>query len=182
MKRWERWSFNALNAVVALTGLAYFSMKYLLTTDDPFAVVNHRHLALGDGRSLVAVDEFAVVNHPWEPTMLALHVVTAPVLVLLFGIVLRSHILKKLVSKYQPDRRTGWISLLSFAAMALSGYLLQVASTPFWLNVLLVLHLVTSGIFLIGYLAHLVIGWRLVRTPSAARSDAALPSTAQLPL
>ena len=159
MKRWERWSFNALNAVVALTGVAYFWMKYLLVTDDPFAVV----------------------NHPWQSSMLSLHVVTAPVLVLLFGIVLRSHILKKLVSKYQPDRRTGWISLISFAAMALSGYLLQVASTPFWLSTLLVLHLATSGVFLVGYVAHLVIGWRLLRATSPARSDAAVPSTAQLP-
>lgn len=160
MKRWERWSFNALNAVVAVTGLAYFVMKYLLATDDPFAVV----------------------NHPWEPTMLALHVVSAPVLILLFGIVLRSHILKKLVSKYQPDRRTGWISLLSFAGMALSGYLLQVASTPTAGNVLLVLHLATSGFFLLGYSAHLVIGWRLVRTLRPARSEAPVASTAQLPL
>ena len=108
MRRWERWSFNALNAALAVTGVAYFYMKYLLATDDPFAVV----------------------NHPWQPSMLSLHVVVAPVLILCFGIVLRSHILKKLVSSYQPDRRTGWISLLSFTAMALSGYLLQVISSP----------------------------------------------------
>lgn len=164
MKRWERRSFNALNVVVALTGGVYLCMKYFLTTDDPFAVV----------------------NHPWQSSMLALHVVAAPILILFFGIVLRSHILKKLASKYQPDRRTGWVSLLSFGAMALSGYLLQVASTPVWLNLLIVLHLVTSGIFLLGYGAHLVIGWRLVKTPiqtrSPAGSEAAVPSTAQLPL
>ena len=160
MKRWERWSFNALNAVVATTGVVYFSMKYLLATDDPFAVV----------------------NHPWQPTMLALHIVAAPILVLLFGIVLRSHVLKKLASNYEPDRRTGWISLLSFSAMALSGYLLQVASTPFWLSTLLVLHLVTSGIFLVGYIVHLVIGWRLAKGPRPVRPDARVPTSAQLPL
>jgi len=157
MKRWERWSFNALNFVVAATGIVYLCMKYLLATDDPFAVV----------------------NHPWQPAMLALHVVAAPVLILLFGIVLRSHILKKLASKYQPDRRTGWISLLSFSAMALSGYLLQVASTPFWLNTLIVAHIVTSGVFILGYAAHLVIGWRLVKAPrQTSQPEAEVPTTA----
>ncbi len=77
MKRWERWSFNALNVVVAMTGIVYLFMKYLLSTDDPFSVV----------------------NHPWQSSMLSLHVVVAPALILVFGIVLRSHILKKLVSK-----------------------------------------------------------------------------------
>lgn len=157
MKRWERWSFNSLNVVVAVTGVVYFVMKYLLATDDPFAVV----------------------NHPWQPTMLALHVVVAPALILFFGIVLRSHILKKLASRYQPDRRTGWISLLSFAAMALSGYLLQVASSPFWLNAMIVLHVVTSAVFILGYAAHLVIGWRIVKTTRPAEGPpAGVPTTA----
>ena len=161
MKRWERWTFNALNVVVGMTGIIYFSMKYGLVTDDPFAVV----------------------NHPWQPLMLSLHVVAAPVLILLFGIVLRSHILKKLGSKHQPDRRTGWMSLLSFVAMALSGYLLQVASSAVWLNTLIVVHLVTSGVFLVGYVAHLVIGWRLVKTSRAvAESEAGVQTTAHLPL
>ncbi len=66
MKRWERWSFNAMNMVVAVTGLTYFYMNDILTTSDPFAVV----------------------NHPWQGSMLSLHVVAAPFVVLLFGIVL----------------------------------------------------------------------------------------------
>ena len=160
MKRWERWSFNALNLVVAATGFAYVYFKYLLASDDPFAVI----------------------NHPWQPSMLALHVVAAPFLILLFGIVLRSHILKKLVSRHQPDRRTGWTSLVSFAAMALSGYLLQVASNPAWLSTLVVLHVVTSVVFVVGYSSHLVIGWRLLKVPVAATSDARIAVTSQLPL
>lgn len=161
MKRWERWSFNALNVAVAVTGIAYFCMKYLLATDDPFAVV----------------------NHTWQPSMLSLHVVTAPLLILFFGIVFRGHTLKKLKSSYQPDRRTGWVSLLSFSAMALSGYLLQVTSNLAWLGPLVVAHVATGVVFLVGYSTHLVIGWRVAKAPdTTAVSDADLPSTARLPL
>ena len=161
MKRWERWSFNGLNVVLAGTGLAYLYMRYLLPADDPFAVV----------------------NHPWQSLMLSLHVVAAPCVILIFGIVLRSHILKKLVSNSQPDRRTGWISLISFSAMALSGYLLQVASSVAWLDALVVIHFGTSIVLVIGYGAHLVIGWRLLWAANAKPTpESSLPDTAGLPL
>ena len=161
MRRWERWSFNTLNAAVAVTGVAYFYMKYLLATDDPFAVV----------------------NHPWQPSMLSLHVVAAPFLILFFGIVLRSHILQKLVSSHQPDRRTGWISLVSFTAMALSGYLLQVAGNLVWLSTLVVAHVTTSVVFFVGYGSHIIIGWRVLKAPGVAPArETDFPKTARLPL
>lgn len=161
MKRWERWSFNGLNIVVAITGLAYLYMKYVLPSDDPFAVV----------------------NHPWQSSMLSLHVVVAPFVILLFGIVLRSHIIKKLISNSRPDRRTGWISLISFSTMAFSGYLLQVATSFAWLNALVVFHIATSIVFIIGYGAHLVIGWRLLWAANSGSSpETSLPDTAGLPL
>ena len=96
MKPRERRSFNGLNIAVAIIGLAYLYMKYALPSDDPFAVV----------------------NHPWQSFVLSLHVVFAPFVILLFSIVLRSHIIKKLISNNRPDRRTGWISLISFSTMA----------------------------------------------------------------
>ena len=161
MKRWERWSFNGLNIVVAATGLAYLYMRYLLQSDDPFAVV----------------------NHPWQAPMLALHIVAAPFVIVTFGIVLRSHILKKLASKSQPDRRTGWVSLISFSAMALSGYLLQVVSSVTWLDALVVTHITTGGVFVVGYGAHLFIGWRLLwATRPVSTPGTELPDTARLSL
>ena len=161
MRRWERWSFNGLNVAVTATGVAYFYMKYLLRTDDPFALI----------------------NHAWQPSMLALHVVSAPCLILFFGIVLRSHIFQKLTSTQHVDRRTGWVSLLSFSGMALSGYLLQVASNPAWLGALVVLHVATSLVFVVGYCAHLIIGWRQARgRDMVTAAEPALPTTARLPL
>ena len=160
MKRWERWWFNALNGAVAITGLVYFCMKYLLETDDPFAIV----------------------NHPWQGSMLALHVVAAPGLVMLFGVIYKTHILKKLASKRRDNRRTGWVSLVSFSVMAASGYLLQVAATAFWINTMIVLHVVTSVVFVLSYSVHLVIRWRLLRAPRTVPANPSLSSTAQLPL
>ena len=141
MNPWERWSF------VAVTGVAYFYMKYLLRSDDPFAVV----------------------NHPWESSMLAGHIMAAPFFILIFGILLRSHILTKLLLKSRPARRSGWLSLLSFTGMAVSGYLLQIGFDLVWLRVLMVTHIGTSVVFVIGYVTHLVIGWRLPKATVAAQ-------------
>ena len=127
---------------------------------------------------LRTTDPFAVVNHRWQGSMLSWHVVAAPFLVLLFGVVLRSHTVKKLESNAQPNRRTGWVALISFSTMALSGYLVQVAASAVWLDALVVTHIAT---FLVGYTAHLVIAWRLVwSADTGATREAELPDTARL--
>ena len=156
MTRWEQWAFNLLHGIVAVTGVAYLYMKYLMAATDPFAVI----------------------NHPWQPAMLSLHIVAAPVFIAFFGMLFRSHTLRKLVSPNAANRRTGWTSLVSFSTMALTGYLLQVASDPAWLSGLVWAHVSTSLIFVAGYGAHLVIGWRLSRPAPVADS---LHPTVRLP-
>lgn len=139
MKRWERWTFNILSLVVAVTGFVYLWMKYLLEQDDPFALV----------------------NHPWQNAMLDVHVVASPLFILISGIVLNSHIMKKLRSTARPNRRTGLTSLVTFAAMVGSGYLLQVVSSPGWLQALVVLHVASGVVFSAAYATHLVISARI---------------------
>jgi hypothetical protein len=141
VKPWERRAFNVLALAVAATGFAYFWMKYLLRTDDPFAVV----------------------NHPWEGTMLNLHVLASPPFVLIFGIILNSHVLKKLKAPKLPNRRSGLLSFVSFAAMVCSGYLLQVVMDESWLRALVAVHLVSGALFTGAYAIHLVISARLAR-------------------
>ena len=141
MKRWERWTFNALSLAVAATGFAYLWMKYVLQNDDPFALV----------------------HHPWQNGMLDLHVVASPAFILMFGIVLNSHIMKKLSATRLPNRRSGFVSLGTFAAMVVSGYLLQVSSNEGWLQALVVLHVASGAIFSMSYATHLVISARLAR-------------------
>jgi hypothetical protein len=148
MKWWEQWAFNALHGVVAVTGVGYFYMKFLVT----------------------AVDPFSVINHPWQPAMLSLHLLAAPFFIAFFGMLFRSHTLKKITSPVAGNRRSGWMSLISFSTMALSGYLLQVASTPNVVTVMLWTHITTSVVFVAGYSLHLVIGWRISRVSSMATS------------
>lgn len=150
MKRWERWSINGLSLVVAATGFAYFWMKYLVEPQDPFAVV----------------------NHPWQGSMLNLHVVASPMLILIFGIVFNSHVMKKLRAPRLPNRRTGYVSLATFAAMVLSGYLLQIASSESWLPALVAVHVASGALFTAAYGAHLVITVRLARSREREESVA----------
>ena len=141
MKRWERWTLNALSLAVAATGIAYLWMKYVLQTDDPFALV----------------------NHPWQSGMLGLHVVASPALILMFEIVFNSHIMKKLSATRLPNRRSGFVSLGTFAVMIASGYLLQVSSHEGVMRSLVVLHIASGAIFAASYATHLVISAKLAR-------------------
>lgn len=141
MKRWERWSFNLASLVVVVTGFAYFWMRYLITTDDPFAVV----------------------NHPWQGPMLQAHVLAAPLFILVFGIVLNSHVMRKLRASRIPNRKSGYASLATFVLMVASGYLLQVASSDEWLKGLVAVHVASGAVFSLTYAGHLLVSVRLAR-------------------
>ena len=143
MKPWERWTFNLLALAVAASGFAYFWMKYFVQPADPFAVV----------------------NHPWEMAMLQLHVLASPPFVLIFGVILNSHIMKKLRATRIPNRKSGLTSFGTFALMIVSGYLLQVVTAEAWLRALVALHVASGVVFTVAYGAHLVISYRLVRRP-----------------
>jgi hypothetical protein len=150
VKPWERWTFGLLSLVVAVTGFAYFWMKYLVVNDDPFAVV----------------------NHPWQSTMLSLHVLASPPLILVFGIILNSHIMRKLRAPKPANRRSGVASLITFGTMIASGYLLQVATGESALRVLLIAHVASGVVFSVAYVAHLIISVRLARAWAAVREVA----------
>ncbi|MEW6322815.1 MAG: hypothetical protein AB1635_17225 [Acidobacteriota bacterium] len=150
MRPFERWALHLSTALVTASGVAYAWMKYLLVADDPFAVV----------------------NHPWQGAMLAVHVLAAPALLVAFGVVFSSHISRKLRG-VKPNRRTGLAALAAFAVMTLSGYLLQVVTTPLVSKVCLVAHLVSGGVFAAAYLAHLVIGHRTGARPRQCQMRAA---------
>lgn len=142
---WERWAFNALHVVVGVTGFVYLYMKLVLVTDDPFAII----------------------NHPWQPAMLSIHVVVAPVFIAFFGMLFRSHSLRKLRSGNPANRRTGWISIVGFSAMALSGYFIQIGTSPAFINFSIWLHIGTGTLFVLSYGVHLVNGWRIKGRPAS---------------
>lgn len=146
MKRWERWTFNTLAAAVTLTGFVYFWMKYFVQPADPFAVV----------------------NHPLQAVMLNLHVFASPFFILVFGIILNSHVMKKLKATRLPNRRSGYTSLGTFALMVFSGYLLQVVANEQWLQAMIVVHVASGAVFSVVYFGHLIISYKLARVRPAA--------------
>jgi hypothetical protein len=141
MKPWERWSFNVVALTVSVSGFAYLWMKYFVQPIDPFAVV----------------------NHPWQSAILHLHVLASPPFVLLFGVILNSHIMRKLRATGIPNRRSGLLSLSTFVTMIASGYLLQVSMTEAWLRALVIIHITSGAVFTLAYAVHLTISYRLVQ-------------------
>jgi hypothetical protein len=152
MKPWERRTFHVLAVVVSLSGFAYLWMKYFLESADPFSVV----------------------NHPWQTAMLAVHVVASPGLILLFGIIFNSHIVRKLRIAQLPNRRSGYLSLGTLCAMILSGYFLQVSTNERWLRALVIVHVASALAFSLAYVSHLVIAVaRARRQPGPVLSEVA---------
>jgi hypothetical protein len=143
MRPWERRAFHICALVVVTTGLAFLWMKYFIASADPFALV----------------------NHPWQPAMLALHVLASPPFILVFGVVFNSHVMKKLKASGLPNRRSGYVSLATFAVMVVSGYLLQVITDESLLTATVVAHVAAGGTFAVSYSVHLILGWTIARRP-----------------
>ena len=104
MKRWEAWVNHAGWGLVSLSGLVYGWLKYFAANPDP------------DSR----------LAHPWQPAVLAVHVLAAPFAVFALGVVLRRHALARLSSGEADRRKTGLTMTLLAVPVILSGYVLPV--------------------------------------------------------
>ena len=120
--------------ITALTGIVFAVMKYAMKSSD----------------------EFAVVNHPLQPYMLSAHVVIAPFLVFAFGWVFTNHIWPGFASGIARKRKSGIWSMAAVAPMVLSGYLLQVSTADATRQAMAVAHWISSALFVLGYVIHLV--------------------------
>ena len=134
MSRTERWLLDIANLLVGGTGIVYAVMKFLM---EP-------------------ADEWAVVNHPWQPHVQHLHVLAAPLLVFVGGLFWKHHVLKRYRENGASGRRTGLILALQFIPMVLSGYLIQVSVSEIWREVWVWVHLITSGLWIAMAIAHRV--------------------------
>lgn len=98
-------------------------------------------------------DEWAVVNHPWQPHVQHLHVLAAPMLVFAVGLIWSSHIIEK--ARNGRTNRIAGVGLIAvFVPMAASGYLLQVAVDPGWRGTWMWVHLGSSLLWVVVFLAH----------------------------
>lgn len=139
MSRWEAWLFHVLTLVVSVTGVVYFWMKYFMETDDPLRVI----------------------NHPLQPILINAHILTAPFLVFIAGLITHTHIIKKLRNKSKVSKLSGLLSLFSFPLMTISGYLLQVTADETASHVIMILHLASGVIFAGSYLVHQVMTFQI---------------------
>ena len=127
------WLHLAL-ALTAITGVVFAVMKYFMQSED----------------------EFAVANHPMQPYMLAAHVVIAPALLFLLGWTFSNHMVPKYRFGDGSNVKSGIAQMALIVPMALSAYLLQIATNDTMRDVMAWAHWITSGVFVIGYLVHLI--------------------------
>lgn len=150
MKRVDAWSVHASNILVGGTGAVYGWMRYFTAPTDPYAVV----------------------NHPWQPALQHWHVWTAPLLVFAAGLIWRNHVVAHWKSGRPGGRWSGISLALTLVPMVVSGYLIQTAVGGGWRQAWIIVHVSTSVIWILGYLAHLVTLRRRKRKRQAALQTA----------
>lgn len=151
MNAWERGLQYAGNLLVCTTGVLYAVMRYLM---EP-------------------ADEWAVVNHPWQPFVQHLHVLVAPLLVFACGLIWRRHVSENW-RREGRSRRSGPGLALVFVPMIVSGYLLQTAVAEGWRQAWVVVHLCSSAVWLLAFAVHL--RWTARRVMARALGQAARPA------
>lgn len=130
--RIEVWLVHSATVLVGSTGVAYAVMRYLLRP----------------------TDEFAVVNHPWQPAIQHLHVLFAAALVFAAGVLWRAHARPALRNRIAERSHSGWVGLLTLVPMAASGYLVQVSVAEGWRLAWTIVHVATSVLWLAAYGFH----------------------------
>lgn len=122
-------------ALTTITGAVFAVMKYFMESSD----------------------EFAVANHPLQPHVLAAHVVIAPLALFVLGWTFSNHMLPKF--RFSDEhRKSGITTMALIVPMALSGYLLQIATNESLREAMAIAHWISSALFAIGYLVHLILG------------------------
>ena len=130
-------------ALTTMTGIVFAVMKYFMKP----------------------ADEFAAFNHPMQPWMLAAHVVIAPLLLFVLGWTFSGHMLPKYRFGDGQNKRSGVGAMVLIVPMALSAYLLQVSAGEAIREAMAIAHWVSSGVFVVAYVAHLVNGKKPAEPP-----------------
>lgn len=149
MTRFERWSVWLTTAGTLITGVVYWWMKDVMTTTDPWSVI----------------------NHPLQPWVLKAHILIAPFMVFSVGLITSRHIWRHYRMGVGKGRKTGLTAALSFVVLVVSGYILQVVTAETLLRVLGWVHLGLGIVYSVGVAAH----WPATRSRSARADDAMRP-------
>lgn len=134
MTRGAAWSVHLAALCVGGTGLVYGWMRYFA---EP-------------------ADEFALVNHPLEPTFQHLHLLLAPLLVFVVGLVWSEHVWQRARSGLPGRRPTGLALLALFFPLVLSGVWVQVATAERARTLAVWTHALSGTLWCAAYLVHLL--------------------------
>ena len=138
----ERWSLHLAALFTGLTGLLYGWLRYY-------------------GQR---VGDFGVEPHPLQSLLQHLHVISAPLLVFILGMLVRGHVLPMWRSGRAAGRISGVVLALILTPMVLTGYGVQVVTNEHWRLTLAWIHGVSSLLFLAGYAVHLLSPAKVVVT------------------
>lgn len=144
MTKLEKYVVWGSSAAVTSTGVVYGWMKYLLKPAEPWAVI----------------------NHPLQPLVLKIHIITAPILIFGIGMITMRHIWPHFRGRLARGRKSGISSVLFAAPMIVTGYALQALSSERWLSVVGYVHLAVGVLYGVGAIAHAIALKR-----SASRSE-----------
>jgi hypothetical protein len=134
MKRWESLVNRIGVALTGASGIVYGVMKYFLAGTNP------------DSR----------LGHPWQPAILAAHVLAAPVVVFGLGLLWRGHALARLQSGEPEGRRTGATLFRVAPPLVFSGYLIQVLTGDPLRKATGWLHAALGVAFALAFVVHLI--------------------------
>lgn len=105
MTKFEKNSFIVINIIISVIGLIYFCYDFFLKVETPFGLR----------------------PHPQTSSLLHLHIITAPLLLIIFGVLWKGHIYPKLTKNQTKRKKSGITILIFFSLMSISGYMLQLA-------------------------------------------------------
>jgi len=137
MQMFERWTLHLGTLATGLSGLGYGWLRY------------YGHVQ-GD---------FGLEPHPLQALVQHLHVLAAPLLLFALGLTVRGHLGSKLRSQNRDGRRLGLGLAFLIAPMVMTGYLVQVATSPAWRLGFAWTHPLASLLFLGAYLGHGLRAW-----------------------
>lgn len=133
MKKSEKNIFLIINAITILIGVFYAITIYFLKPQNPWDVI----------------------NHPSQTYLQDAHIVFSPFLVFALGYIWHCHIKPKIEMRELFKRKSGYILIYTFIGMVISGYLIQVSTQETVRNLVIALHLLTSGVWIVFLLFHL---------------------------
>lgn len=132
MSRFEKWSVWATSVLTVVTGAGYFVTKYLYSSGDPYAVV----------------------NHPLQPVFLKAHIVVSPLLLFALGLITVRHVWRHFRTGVAWSRKSGITAAVAVIPMVLTGYLIQVLTDTGWVRAMALSHIAFGFLYFIGVALH----------------------------